>query len=84
MPIPRIKLTRHAREMLVERRLQRTWVELTITKPERVESDPNRPHLFRAFRQVPERAGLWLRVVYESVGDTAKVITAFFDRGQKS
>jgi Domain of unknown function (DUF4258) len=69
--------------MLVERRLRREWVELTITKPDSVEPDPNRSNLLRAYRRVPERGGLWLRVVYESVGDTAKVITAFFDRGRK-
>jgi len=69
--------------MLAERRIQRTWIELTIRKPESIEPDPNRPHLLRAFRRVPERGGLWLRVIYESAGDTAKVITAFFDRGRK-
>jgi Domain of unknown function (DUF4258) len=70
MPIARIKFTRHAQEMLAERRLERAWVELTITKPESVVPDPNRPNLVRAFRRVPERGGLWLRVVYESIGDT--------------
>jgi uncharacterized protein DUF4258 len=82
MTPPRIVFTRHAQEMLIERRLQRPWIELTITKPDSVESDPNRPNVVRAYRQVPERGGLWLRVVYESVGDTAKVITAFFDRSR--
>jgi hypothetical protein len=78
-----IVLTQHAREMLAERRLERAWIELTIAKPESVKPDPDRPNVFRAYRRIPERGGLWLRVVYVLAGDTAKVITAFFDRGRK-
>jgi hypothetical protein len=51
--------------------------------PERVEPDPDRPNAFRAFSRIPERHGLWLRVVYEPRNDAVRVITAFFDRAQK-
>ena len=75
--------TRHAEEMLVERDLSRSWIETTITHPEMVEPDPDRPNVLRAYRRIPERRGLWLRVAYVLAGDSARVITAFFDRAQR-
>jgi hypothetical protein len=83
MAPPRIVFTRHADEMVTERRLRRDWIEATIKSPESVEPDPNRPHLRRAYRRIPERGGLWLRVVYEITDFGARVITAFFDRGRQ-
>jgi hypothetical protein len=80
----RFYYTRHAKDNIVDRRLSRSWIETTILRPDIVEADPNRPGLFRAWRRVPERGGLWLRVVYVLAGDTARVITAFFDRKRKS
>jgi hypothetical protein len=69
--------------MLVERRIERAWVELTVHNPENVYTDPNRRNLRRAYRRIPERNGLWLRVVYEPVGEFTKIVTVFFDRGYK-
>ena len=83
MTPPQITFTRHAKEMLIERRLDRAWIELTITQPDTVEPDPNRPNVLRAYRRIPQRGGLWLRVVYERVGNKARVVTAFFDRARR-
>ena len=65
MPPPRIVFTKHANEMLRERQLQRAWIELTITGPGATEVDASRPNLVRAFRRIPQRRNLWLRVVYD-------------------
>jgi hypothetical protein len=78
-----IVYTRHAEEMLVERRLSRSWVERTLTNPDKLEPDPKRPNVLRAYRRIPERGGLWLRVAYVHAGDSARVITVFFDRAQR-
>jgi hypothetical protein len=79
----RVIFTRHADDMLAERKIERTWVELTVRDPETLEGDPGRPNLLRAYRRVPERGGLWLRVVYEPVEDFMRIVTAFFDRSYR-
>ena len=84
MARPPLIFTKHAQDMLSERRLRRDWVETTIAEPEAIESDPNRPQLTRAYRRIPERGGLWLRVVYEVTDRGINVITAFFDRRGRS
>jgi hypothetical protein len=48
MKAPEIVFTQHAEDMLVERRLDRAWIELTITMPESVEPDPDSEGVLRA------------------------------------
>ena len=80
MTLPRIIFTRHAEEMLVERNIERAWIESTIASPDSVEADPKRPEVVRAYRRIPECGGRFLRVVYALAGDSVRIITAFFDR----
>jgi hypothetical protein len=75
--------TQHAEDMLVERGIDRAWVEETIRNPDAVEPDPNHREVFRAFRQVPQHGGRILRVVYTPTGGALKVLTAFFDRRRR-
>jgi Domain of unknown function (DUF4258) len=84
MAYRRVFYTRHAEDMLVERRIQRAWVEKTVLTPERTEVDPKKSHLRRAYRRIPERGGLWLRVVYDRANDSIRIVTVFFDRGRRS
>ena len=79
----RIIYTRHAEEMLVERDPLSILDRMTITHPDMVEPDPDRPNVLRAYRRIPERHGLWLRVAYVLAGNSVRVITAFFDRAQR-
>jgi hypothetical protein len=76
----RIVFTRHAEDMLVERKIERRWVESAVNAPEALESDPKRPETFSAIRQIPEHGGRYLRVVYTLAGGTIKIVTAYFDR----
>ena len=80
---PRIVFSRHADDMIVERQLERAWIEETIFNPEIAEPDPHRPGVKRAFRRVPERGDRYLRVAYVETKDTIKVITLFLDRGKR-
>ena len=81
--IPLLTLTRHAEDMLIERGIERAWVEATISHPDTVESDPMRPGVVRAFRKIAERDSRSLRVVYIQNSDKIRVLTAFFDRGRR-
>jgi hypothetical protein len=69
--------------MLIERNIERTWVETTIASPESVEADPERPEVLRAYRRIPEHGGRFLRVVYALAGDSVRIVTVFFDRRHK-
>ena len=69
--------------MLAERSIDREWVERTIAEPTAIEFDASRPGTIRAFRPIPERGGRMLRVVYISTGETARVLTVFFDRARR-
>ena len=79
----RFTYTRHAEEMMGERRIHRAWVERTILQPHTTEPDPKHPDRVRAFRAVPESDGRVLRVVDADYGDRYRVVTLFLDRGRK-
>jgi hypothetical protein len=83
MTFPEIVLTGHAEDMLIERRIDRSWVEETIRNPEALEDDPAQAGAFRAFRRIPERDGRYLRVAYVQENEKVRVLTAFFDRGRR-
>ena len=70
----------HAREQMVRRDIDSTWVERTVLAPETTEPDPKHPDRVRAFRSIPERDGRVLRVVYVPEGEHYRVLTAFLDR----
>jgi len=80
----RVVLTGHARAMLGERSIDPTWVETTVLAPAWTEPDPANADALRAFRQIAERGGRVLRVVYVERGETKVVLTAFFDRGRRN
>jgi Domain of unknown function (DUF4258) len=82
MTDPRITFTRHAETMLVERDIDRDWVDRTIRMPDEIEPESASKNIFRAFRSIPERDGRVLRVVYSQTNDRIRVITAFFDRAK--
>nr|WP_282586672.1 DUF4258 domain-containing protein [Lichenifustis flavocetrariae] len=73
----------HALDMLVERSLERAWVERTVLAPAAIELDPKHTDRTRAYRAVPERDGRVLRVVYSRYDDHIRIITLFLDRGRR-
>jgi Domain of unknown function (DUF4258) len=83
MSKPRIVFTRHARTMMTERRIEEEWISRTIVEPDAAEVDPRQSDVRRVFRSIPENGNRILRVVYTSIGDTIRVVTAFFDRGRR-
>jgi hypothetical protein len=73
----------HAEDMLIERRIERDWVEQTIFSPEIVEQDAKREGITLAFRRIPERENRVLRVAYVESADEIRVVTTYFDRGRR-
>jgi len=64
--------------MLEERAIRLSWVEKTITSPEKIEdrSDGTRHFLAR----IAAHGNRWLRVVVNVKTKPNKAVTAFFDR----
>ena len=79
----RLIFTRHAQTMMAERGIEEDWITRTVAEPEATEVDPKQSDVRRAFRTIPENGNRILRVVYASIGDTVRVVTAFFDRGRR-
>lgn len=76
-----IQFSQHARDQLLERNLERDWVERTLLEPEFIREDPRKDGTWRAFRQIPEAGGRWLRVVYSERDEGRFIVTVFLDRG---
>lgn len=79
----RIVFSRHADDMLLERQIERRWVEETVRNPDTMETDPHQPMVNRAFRRIPERENRVLRVAYVETRDEIRVVTLFFDRKKR-
>jgi hypothetical protein len=75
--------TGHAADALVDREIDPAWVERALARPERTEPDREDPSLRHALRRIPERDGRVLRVVYNPTVVPWRVVTVYFDRGQR-
>ena len=73
-------LTAHAQDAILERNLDRNWVEKTVSEPEWHYPDPYRPGVERRFRVIPEFGGRVLRVACLETADEIRILTVFFDR----
>ncbi len=75
-----IVFSAHAEQVIIERALERAWIEEAVTTADWTVPDPSDPTLERRFRTVPERDGRTLRVVCRENDDTIEIVTAFLDR----
>jgi len=73
--------TKHFRDMLEERRIDRSWVERAITTPEKIEDHDDGTRHF--LRRIEEHENRWLRVVVNIRSQPNKAVTAFFDRRKR-
>lgn len=76
-----IRLSIHAERRLRERGIPLTWVEATITQPDRTAMDPDDPALIHAFRAMDAAGGRVLKVVHRADDYDILVVTAHLDRG---
>ncbi len=75
-----IVFSRHAVERMEERSIAKAWAEQTLRNPDFKRQDASETGERRAFRQIDEAGGRWLRAVYRLRGDEIFVITVFLDR----
>ncbi len=68
---------------MAERRILIAWVERTLQTPERIELDKADPELRHALGRISEQDDRILRVVYNVTLTPWRIVTAYFDRGQR-
>lgn len=77
------ELSEHARHQMRERNIQSSWIEETISVPERLlplaDSHGNTHYL----KRISDFGDRWLRVVVNPTVEPKRVITIFFDRRVK-
>ncbi len=56
-----MKYTQHFKDMMEERLIQPTWIELTLNEPEKVNDKPDGTRHF--FRRIPEHGNRWLQLL---------------------
>ena len=72
------QFTAHAVQMLVERRIEREWVDHVLAEPDGVhEKEDGTVHYVGAIARCGGRV---LRVVINPSSEPPRVVTAFFDR----
>jgi hypothetical protein len=76
-------LTAHAARELARREIPVEWVARALAHPEKTESDRADPELRHALARIPEFGGRVLRVVYNDSAVPRRIVTAYFDRGQR-
>ncbi|MFO8033864.1 MAG: DUF4258 domain-containing protein [Candidatus Bipolaricaulota bacterium] len=73
-----MELSQHAKQVLRERSIDKTWVRKAIESPDRVETgEDGNTHYIKSIAEQGER---FLRVVVNTHVTPQRVVTAFFDR----
>ena len=75
-----LRLTRHVFDMIVERKLERVWVEQVAADAQWTEPSKWRHGVVLRFGRVPAAGGKVLRVTTRDAGGVRVVLTAHFDR----
>ena len=76
-------LTAHAATVMTERKIPVAWLERVLQSPERTEPDKVDPELRHALGRITEHDDRILRVVYNVTVNPWRVVTVYFDRGQR-
>jgi len=73
-----LTFTQHFEDMLLERQIDRLWVERAISEPESIEEpgDGTRHYL----RRITEHGERWLRVIVNVSAQPPRAVIAFFNR----
>ncbi len=78
-----VSLTLHAQQKMLERGIEKVWVERVALDPEWVEPEPRHSGAERRFAAVHAFGGRYLRVVCIETPEAIRVITATLDRGAR-
>ena len=77
------ELSDHAARRMRERKIERRWIEMTLSEPDRHEQDVIDPTASHAWKRIAETDNRILRVVYNTTTIPVRVISVFFDRRMK-
>lgn len=81
-----VELTKHAKEQIIERKLELKWIAEAIYNPIHSEADRRNPELTctygRVFDSVEQKERV-LKVVYNKNTRPWKIVTCYFDRTAK-
>jgi Domain of unknown function (DUF4258) len=73
-----IEFSKHARDVMQERKIPEEWVRGTVDAPDRTDTATDgTAHYIKA---IPEHGGRFLRVVVNPAVTPQRVVTVFFDR----
>jgi hypothetical protein len=72
------RFSKHAQDVIKERRIEEAWVEQTLEDPER--EDEKEDGTIHYVRTIDDREGRYLRVLVNPGTKPKIIITAFFDR----
>jgi hypothetical protein len=75
-----IVLSKHAQDMVDERKVDPDWIEYVLRNPTLEQPDLRHPRAIRAYAPIAAFGNRMLRVVYYDSGTEIRVITLFFDR----
>ena len=73
-----MEYSKHFEDMLLERKIDISWVNVTLGKPEQVEIHKDGTKHF--IRRIKENDNRYLRVVINELATPTIAVTAFFDR----
>jgi hypothetical protein len=74
------KLTHHAENVLVKRKIKKEWLEQVLAFPQRIEPDATDSILEHRLAVISECENRVLRVIINPHTNPIQVITLFFDR----
>ena len=83
MKIVGYELSEHAAHVIIEREIAASWIVRVLQSPERTEVDPDDPELTHALGPITERDDRVLRVIYNGTVHPPRIVTVYFDRGQR-
>jgi hypothetical protein len=76
--VPEFELSKHTKDMLIEREIHEEWVWRAIENPDKRRRGPDGNLHFT--KRIRERDGRVLRVVVNSDVSPNRIVTVFFDR----
>ncbi len=74
------EFTEHARIRINERKISLSWIEYTLTSPQKIELDAKDTDLRHALAEIPEFDNRVLHVIYNVTSTPNRVVSVYFDR----
>ncbi|MGB5156725.1 DUF4258 domain-containing protein [Desulfobacterium sp. N47] len=77
------KLTQHAKDAIIKRKVELKWIEQAVSFPQHIEQDATDSMLEHRMAVIPENESRVLRVIINPHTNPLLVVTLFFDRRMK-